>query len=172
MEFTVPIQRGEESVAPQEAGDADGIRPLQAKALPAPPDLPASGMLHPGLLHHRVRELAWHIPWYGFKTQARIALDSNVSPSTVSRLLRGQELPSLLVTLRLTEALSKRLGHPLEVREVFSLDGTYPRSVCELARCRGCQPPTSFDSSDNTLPDAPGMTKGQWVSPLPRKGGR
>ncbi len=127
---------------------------------------------YPGLLHHRVRELAWHIPWYGFKTQARLAKDSGVAPSTISRLLRGRELPSLLVTLRLTDALSKRLGRPLEVREVFSLDGSYSRSVCDLASCRGCQPPTSFDRSDNMVADAPDMTRGQWVSPVSRRGGR
>lgn len=123
-----------------------------------------------GLLHHRVREIAWHIPWYGFKTQARLAKDSGVSPSTISRLMRGRELPSLLVTLRLTDALAARLGRPLDVREVFSLDGLYPHGVCQLASCRGCQAPTAFDKSDNSVPGAPGMERGQWVRSLTPSG--
>lgn len=125
-----------------------------------------------GLLHHRVREVAWHIPWYGFKTQARLALDSGISPSTVSRLLRGQELPSLLVALRLTDALSKRLGQALDVGHVFSLDGLYSRSVCELTDCRSCLPPTAYDRHDNFLAPATDAPSGQWVRPLSRKGAR
>ncbi|BCM94546.1 hypothetical protein IAD21_06453 (plasmid) [Abditibacteriota bacterium] len=89
------------------------------------------------ILHHRVREIAFHIPWYGFKTQARLAHDTQVVPSTISRLLRGKELPSLLVALRLTQTLSQRVGYPLDVREVFSLDGSYPTpSVQSRQRCR------------------------------------
>ncbi len=133
----------------------------------APPDQPLQG-----LLHHRVREVAWHIPWYGFKTQARLAKDSGISPSTVSRLLRGQELPSLLVALRLTDALSHRLGRPLDVGQVFSLDGLYSRSVCDLTGCRSCLPPTAYDRDDNFLTPAPDSPSGQWVRPLSRTGAR
>lgn len=133
----------------------------------APPHQPLQG-----LLHHRVREVAWHIPWYGFKTQARLAHDSGISPSTVSRLLRGQELPSLLVALRLTDALSHRLGRALDVGQVFSLDGLYSRSVCDLTGCRSCLPPTAYDRDDNFLAPAPGAPSGQWVKPLSRKGAR
>ncbi len=159
--FTVPTQAEGEQGAGQHP-EGQHLETSHSQEMPP----------YPGLLHHRVRELAWHIPWYGFKTQARLARDSGVAPSTVSRLLRGRELPSLLVTLRLTDALSRRLRRPLEVREVFSLDGSYSRSVCDLASCRGCQPPTSFDRSDNAVPDAPDMTKGQWVSPVSRRGDR
>lgn len=136
-------------------------------------DEASRGLLyHEGLLHHRVREFTWHIPWYGFKTQARLATDSGVSPSTVSRLLRGKELPSLVVALRLTEALSCRLNRPLDIRQVFSLDGSYSGSVCSLCACRSCQPPTAYDRSDNHLPAAPNTQPGQWVRPLSRKDAR
>ena len=157
---------GEEGHAFQTGGSAA----LVEEQLPGllPPGLP-----HPqGLLHHRVREFTWHIPWYGFKTQARLARDSGVSPSTVSRLLRGRELPSLVVALRLTQALSQRLNRPLDIGEVFSLDGLYPNSVCHLTGCRSCLPPTAYDRSDNFLANSPGMETGQWVMPLSRKGER
>lgn len=136
------------------------------------PETAPPHQLPQGMLHHRVREVAWHIPWYGFKTQARLALDSGISPSTVSRLLRGQELPSLLVALRLTDALSHRLGHALDVGQVFSLDGLYSHSVCDLTGCRSCLPPTAYDRDDNFLAPAPGAPSGQWVRPLSRKGAR
>ena len=169
LRSAVPQRLDSEQVVLQEPREpVTTQQPVQPQTVPSP-----QGLLHPhGLLHHRVREVAWHIPWYGFKTQARLAADSGVSPSTISRLLRGRELPSLLVTLRLTEALSKRLGRPIEVRELFSLDGLYARSVCDLASCRGCQTPTAFDRSDNMVADAPSMETGQWVLPVSRKGER
>jgi hypothetical protein len=90
-------------------------------------------------LSNRVLSIALHIPWYGFRTQARISIDSRVSASAISRLIRGQSQPSLAIALRITSALSKRLGKTLDVGEVFSLYESYPTaSVCELTGCRSC----------------------------------
>lgn len=165
VQLVVPDYGVEEPPLPQQTKEA-----VTAEAMvlvnPAPPNLPEAR------LHHRVREMAWHIPWYGFKTQVRLAKESGVSPSTVSRILRGCELPSLFVALRLTQALSKRLGRPLEVREVFSLDGTYARTVCQITGCRSCLPPTSYDPDNNMVPGSPQRASGQWVMSLPRRGGR
>lgn len=88
---------------------------------------------------NRVAPIAAHIPWYGFRMQARLARDAGVSASALSRLLRGRVQPSLPVCWRITQALARRLGHPLDLSEVFSRDGTYPTpSVCALVGCRGC----------------------------------
>ncbi len=122
-----------------------------------------SGAKPPALLCNRVREILWHIPWYGFKTQARLAEDSGVSPAAISRLIRGESQPSLAVALRLTAALSRRLGRPLDVSEVFSLGGSYPTSsVCHLTHCRNCLPPDYYDDQDEIKPFYRGVKAGQW----------
>lgn len=114
-------------------------------------------------LYNRVREIVWHIPWYGFKTQARLAHDSGVSPAAISRLIRGHSHPTLAIALRVTSALSKRLGRPLDVREVFSLDGTFPTpSVCHLTGCRNCLPPAAYDPDDNLNAQYAGVKAGGW----------
>jgi transcriptional regulator with XRE-family HTH domain len=122
---------------------------------------------------NRVREILWHIPWYGFKTQARLAQDSGISPAAVSRLLRGESQPSLAVAMRLTRALSRRLGRPLDVSEVFSLDGSYPTpSVCHLTGCRNCLPPTFYDDQEEIRPDFRDIKAGEWsatVAPSAKK---
>lgn len=118
------------------------------------------------VLTHRLREILWHIPWYGFKTQARLAQDSGVSPAAISRLIRGESQPSLLIALRLTQALSRRLGRPLDIGEVFSLDGIYPTpSVCELTGCRRCLPPSAYDQADQIRPEYKAVQAGQWSMP-------
>jgi DNA-binding XRE family transcriptional regulator len=105
------------------------------------------------ILTNRVREILWHIPWYGFKTQARLAQDSGVSPAAISRLIRGESQPSLVVALHVTQALSRRLGRHLDVSEVFSLDGTYPTpSVCHLTGCGNCLPPVAYDEAEELRP--------------------
>ena len=89
---------------------------------------------------NRAREIASHIPKYGFRTQARLAADTGVSPANISRMVRNVSGQRLATALRVSDALSRRLGKRVDVREVFSLDGTYPtQSACELAGCRGCQ---------------------------------
>jgi transcriptional regulator with XRE-family HTH domain len=143
------------------AAEAAAMTPLN------PPVILALPAAQPGILRHRVREVLWHIPWYGFKTQARLAQDSGVSPAAISRLLRGESQPSLLIALRLVRALSRRLGRPLDVGEVFSLDGTYPTpSVCRLTGCRNCLPPPAYDGDERLLPDFRGVPAGAWSLPL------
>jgi transcriptional regulator with XRE-family HTH domain len=123
-------------------------------------------------LQNRVRDIAIHVSWYGFKTQVRIAQDSGVSPAAVSRLIRGESQPSLAIALRLVSALSRRLNRPLDVSEVFSLDGTYPTpSACELTGCRACLPPEFYDSGENLKPQYRGVEAGNWSVPAVRKGG-
>lgn len=133
-----------------------------ATGSPAEPER-ADGGAHEVPLRNRVRDIALHISWYGFKTQARLAQDSGVSPAAISRLIRGQSQPSLAIALRVTQALSKRLNKPLDVSEVFSLDGCYATaSVCLLVGCRACLPPEAYDGDENLKPQYQGVKAGQW----------
>lgn len=127
-----------------------GEAPDSATSEPICPS-PSSDFAFP---NNRVAQIAAHIPWYGFRTQSRLARESGVSPSAISRLMRHRVQPTLRVSLAVTEALSRRLGRPLDVREVFLVSNArslshdslsdapardYPTPcVCQLVGCRGC----------------------------------
>lgn len=90
-------------------------------------------------VHNRIGRLMEHIPWYSICGQARLARDAGVSRAALSRLLSRQASPSFATVMSITKALERRLGRPLDPRELVSLDGSYPTaSVCTLAGCRGC----------------------------------
>lgn len=117
----------------------------------------------PALLHNRVNAVALHAPWYGFRMQSRLARDAGVSESAVSRMVRGRCKPSLAVALRVTGALSRRLGRQIDVFEVFSLDGRYPTpSVCDLCGCPDCLPPQAYDEEENLRPEFTHTMAGNW----------
>ena len=105
-------------------------------------------------IQHRIGDVAMHISWYGFRTQARLARDSAASEAAISRLIRGHSTPSLGLALRLATALERRLQKSLPLQELFSLDGNYPTaSVCDLCDCRGCLPPRAYTADDCLRPD-------------------
>jgi transcriptional regulator with XRE-family HTH domain len=120
----------------KEKGQHAQSRPSQSKS---------KSRCEPGPLENRVIEVASHISWFGFRTQARLSRDSGVSPAAISRLIRGQSQPTLALALRLTRALSKRAGQRLDVSDVFSLDGTYAISACALMGCRACVTPQAYE---------------------------
>lgn len=102
--------------------------------------------------YNRIAAVMEHIPWYSIQGQARLAEDAGVSRSAVSRLVSGKAMPSLSVLLPVTRALEKRLGKPLDVRDLVSLDGRYPTpSVCTLMACRGNHP---YNRPDKIMPEA------------------
>ena len=141
----------------------------QRNAIEAPGGRPRSKA------QNRLRQIVWHIPWYGFRTQTRLAEDSGVSQAAISRMMRGLTQPTLPVAQRVTEALSRRLNIPIELRDVFSPDGTYPTpSVCHLTQCPSCLPPTAYDESHRLKPEFRGSNASEWgVSPaanLPSRG--
>ncbi|MBV9469365.1 MAG: hypothetical protein JOZ57_08970 [Abitibacteriaceae bacterium] len=124
---------------------------------------------HGPLLYNRVLAVIEHIPWYGFRTQVRLARDSRVSEACISRLLRGECQPSLVVALQVTGAIERRLQRPLGVTELFSLDGSFPTaSVCRLVGCSNCLPECCYDEEDNLKTDYQVIQPGQWawVQPL------
>lgn len=115
-------------------------------------------------LTNRVRPIMIHTSWYCIDGQHRLAKDCQVSPSTISRLLRGETDPSYLIAAAVTEALEKRLGNPLSMRDVFTTDGTYPTPcVCDLRSfCKGCFPPEAYDADDNMKPEYRDLRPGDW----------
>lgn len=122
-------------------------------------------------VQHRIGAVMAHVPWYAFKSQARLAADLGFSKSAVSRLLRGECTPSLALACSLANTLEKRLGRPLELRELFSLDGTYPTpSACQLVGCANCLPPEAYDRDDNLRPEYRTVPAGQWSVAAPRQG--
>lgn len=122
----------------------------------------------------RLRQILWHVPWYGFRTQARLAEDSGVSASAISRMMRGESQPSLQNAISVTAAISRRLGRALDLREVFSTDGLYPTpSVCQLVGCH-CLPPNAYDEDDNLKTEFLDVRPGEWsqANLTQQKGGR
>lgn len=114
-------------------------------------------------LYNRIHAVIEHIPWYGFRTQVRLAQDSGVSEAAISRLLRGESQPSLVVALQVAQAVEKRLGRRLDVRELFSLDGQFPTAFpCQLAGCPNCLPDLFYDEADALRRECRDVRPGQW----------
>ena len=85
---------------------------MHAHALP--PRLPEGRRLS-----NRVKAIMIHTVWYSTNGQARLCQDCQVSKSTINRLIRGETDPYYALAAKVTDALAKRLGVPLDVREVF-----------------------------------------------------
>lgn len=126
----------------------------------------------PVRISNRVRAFLLHIPWYSIEGQRRLARDCKVSPSTISRLVRGETLPSYVLAEAVTAAISRRLGVPVDMRDVFSTDGTYPTAcVCDITpSCAGCFPPEAYDEDDRMRPEYRDQRPGDWCRhrPMPR----
>ena len=121
-------------------------------------------------LTNRINAVIEHIPWYGFRTQVRLAHDSQVSEAAISRLLRGESQPSLVVALQVTQAIARRLQRHIDVCELFSLDGSFPTaSVCALVGCRNCLPECFYDERENLKPQFRDARPGQWELNQPHK---
>lgn len=133
---------------------------------PAPGDEPAKTS-QPA--HNRVAILMAHTTRYAFEPQARLARDVGVARSTISRILSGQRSPTLPLALKIVTALEEALKVPLDPRDVFSPDGTYPtRSGCEVSGCRGCMPEAAYDRNGNLRPSYRDQRAGDWtLAPLP-----
>jgi transcriptional regulator with XRE-family HTH domain len=115
---------------------------------------------------NRIRCFLIHIPRYSIEGKKRLAEDIGVSPSTISRLVRGETAPTYQLADAVTRALSKRMGVPLEIRDVFTTDGTYLTAcVCDLSpNCNGCYPPEAYDDDDTMRPEFREMRPGAWCT--------
>ena len=114
-------------------------------------------------VQNRVEVLLVHIPKLSIRGQARLAAEVGVSRSTVSRLVNGRINPSYRLARGVTTVLERLLGYPLDMRDVFSTDGTYlTPSGCALCRCGGCLPDRAYDLESNLRPDWRGQRPGDW----------
>ena len=104
-----------------------------------------------------------HIPRLSIQGQARLAAEVGVSRSTISRLARGRINPSYRLARGVTDVLERMLGKPLDMREVFSTDGTYlTPSGCALCRCHGCLPDAAWGEDGCLKPSWEDARPGDW----------
>ena len=114
-------------------------------------------------IQNRVKVLLVHIPKFSIQGQARLAAEVGVSRSTISRLVHGRINPSYRLARGVTDVLERRLGKPLDMREVFSTDGTYlTPSGCALCRCHGCLPDGAWDEDGHLKPGWEDASPGEW----------
>lgn len=120
-------------------------------------------------VQNRVEVLLVHIPKLSIRGQARLAAEVGVSRSTISRLVNGHINPSYRLARGVTTALERLLGFPLDMRDVFSTDGTYlTPSGCGLCRCvGGCMPDRAYDPEGNLRPEWQGQRPGDWSMTRP-----
>ena len=125
------------------------------------PPLPASPSAHP--LHNRLAAVMAHTSRYSFRGPARLAADLGVPRSTVMRLLSLQSHPAVGLALAIVARLEAEVGTRLDVRELFSFDGSYPTaSVCDLVGCRGCLPEEVYDRNEVVRPEYRDLRPGRW----------
>jgi transcriptional regulator with XRE-family HTH domain len=115
---------------------------------------------HP--VHNRIRRFMEHTSRYAFMGEVRLAQDCKVSCATISRLLADKSSPSFALGVRIGQAFEKQFGRPIDLREIISLDGTYPsKTVCEIVGCKGCTSQAAW-REDDTLKETyrarPSMT--------------
>lgn len=107
-----------------------------------------------------------HIPWYSVDGITRLAYDTGVAKSTISRLLSGKTRPSLALVWKVKEALERRWGRALDFSELFCVSGSYrTASVCDLMQCRGCLPESFYESDGSLKPEFRHIRSGEWSLP-------
>jgi transcriptional regulator with XRE-family HTH domain len=102
---------------------------------------------HP--VHNRIRSFMEHATRYAFMGEVRLAKDCGVSCAAISRLLAGKSCPSFALIVRIGQAFEKQFGKPIDLRELISLDGSYPSAtVCQIVGCHGCSPQAAWNEDD------------------------
>ena len=132
------------------------------------------GMKHPhpsgpSPVYTQLAAVMQHIPEYQFRGLSRLARDAGLGKATVSRLLAGKHEPSYTTVIRLTEAIERRLGHPVDPRDLVREDLSFPHSACELCGCRGCIPAEAYDADEEVVPEFRGVKSGTWNAELVEK---
>ena len=114
-------------------------------------------------VQNRIPVLLVHIPKLSIRGQARLAAEVGVSRSTVSRLVNGKINPSYRLARSVTDALERFLGRSLDIRDVFSTDGTYlTPSGCTLCLCGGCLPEAAWSEDGTLKPEWKEARPGDW----------
>jgi transcriptional regulator with XRE-family HTH domain len=112
---------------------------------------------------NRLRSILYHIPWYSIEGIVRLAKDTGLSTSTISRLVGQKNSPSYRVAETIASVISQKTGIPIETNEIFSPTGNFPTpSVCNLMGCKGCLPPEAWNEATDSL-------KENWRHAKPRE---
>ena len=64
-----------------------------------------------------------HINYLSFEAQARLARKAGVSPSAISRLIRGEYNPSFANVLAIHQMFEKHLGKRIDPRDIITMEG-------------------------------------------------
>lgn len=114
--------------------------------------------------HNRVAAMMLHTKWYSSCPTSRLAHDAGVAKSTICKMMHGRANPLYSTTLRVVKCLERDLGLPLDHREVFSEDGSYPTQfVCAVVGCRGCGPPIVYGHGTEVKEALRSLRSGQWT---------
>ncbi len=118
----------------------------------------------PPPVFNRLKAVLLHIPFYSIETLARLAVDTELSKASLSRLTRGKSRPSFRTAEAIAWAISKRSGVQIHPCEIFSADGAFPTpSACKLMGCRGCLPPEAWnEQTDRIKPLWRNAKPGEW----------
>lgn len=118
----------------------------------------------PPKVTNRLRAVLLHVPYFSTDGFARLAAKCGVARSTISRIIREKSSPTYQLAHRITQVISDHHSGVLDMRELFTTDGTYPTdSVCALMDCKGCFPPEAWNEASNTLkPSWRGKNPGDW----------
>jgi hypothetical protein len=118
----------------------------------------------PARVINRVAALMVHIPWYSCRGISRLAKDAGVAKSALSNIIAGATQPNYATLLLVTEALAKRMGRPLDLREVAIAEGMrFPTQYpCDLFGC-ACLPPWAYDAKDALRPEFRDISPGEWT---------
>jgi transcriptional regulator with XRE-family HTH domain len=114
---------------------------------------------------NRFADVLAHHDRFMFKGVSRLAREAGVSPSSVSRLINGKINPSFLMVARLTDALERAYGFPIDPRDLVAEGGAFiHRFCCELTGCDGCLPERARDEFGDLKPAFHGVKRGEWVT--------
>lgn len=87
-----------------------------------------------------------------------------MAKSTICHIVHGRTNPLYKTVAPIIRSLEFQLARRLNVRDVFSEDGTYPtKMVCKLAGCKGCLPDSVHDQDGNVKPHMKEVRPGKWT---------
>lgn len=114
---------------------------------------------------NRFTDVMEHSDRFAFHGVTRLAFNARVAPSSVSRILRGEQNPTYLMVVRLTEALEKELGFRIDPRDLIAEEGQFlTRFACDLCGCSGCLPRAAYDEFQRVKPEYQDIKPGAWVT--------
>lgn len=117
--------------------------------------------------HNRIAAIMAHTSRYSFRGTSRLASDAKVAKSTICHLVHGKSSPLYKTLERIVASLEYQLARRLSVREVVSVDGSYPTaSVCKLVGCPGCLPEYAFSPDGSVKAEWQHVHPGEWTGNL------